>query len=156
MLVLIAAELAVTDTADHAIEALRSSGVEEVILLGRRGPAQAAFTNPEVRELADLVEADIIVDPSRWSSTRPAARLESDQADPTNKRNVEVLTKYASTPPSGKPKRIVLRFLASPVEILGEDRGHRAGDRAQRTRLADDGRSRRARPASARRSRRGS
>ena len=123
MLVLSNEELAVTDTADHAIEALRDSQVEEVILLGRRGPAQAAFTNPELRELADLVEADVIIDPAQMElDAGSRAYLESDAADITEKRNVEVLRAYANTPPSGKPKRIVLRFLASPVEILGDDR----------------------------------
>jgi ferredoxin--NADP+ reductase len=123
MLVLANSELAVTDTADHAIGALRHSAVEEVILLGRRGPAQAAFTNPELRELKDLVDADVIVDPKQMElddATR--AFLESDAADGTNRRNMDTLAGYAAATPSGKPKRIVLRFCASPVEILGEDR----------------------------------
>jgi ferredoxin--NADP+ reductase len=123
MLVLSHDELAVTDTADHAIEALRASQVEEVVLLGRRGPAQAAFTNPELRELADLIDADVIVDPEQMQlDDASRAFIESDAADMTSKRNIDVLQGYASQAPAGKPKRIVLRFLASPVEILGEDR----------------------------------
>src|ERR1700757_3902501 len=62
MLVLTAEELAPTDTADHALEALAASRVKEVVVVGRRGPAQAAFTNPELLELGELVDADIIVD----------------------------------------------------------------------------------------------
>src|SRR5579863_3741636 len=64
MLALSVDELAVTDIADHSIELLRDSEVEEIVVLGRRGPAQAAFTNPELRELADLELADVIVDPA--------------------------------------------------------------------------------------------
>src|SRR5262249_38784034 len=56
-------ELATTDIADHALEALRKSRIREVYLLGRRGPAQAAFTNPEVRELGELADADVVVLP---------------------------------------------------------------------------------------------
>src|SRR5205823_9194989 len=62
MLVLSAPELAPTDTADHALEVLAASRVREVVVLGRRGPAQAAFTNPELLELGDLKDADVIVD----------------------------------------------------------------------------------------------
>ncbi len=56
MLALTRDELAETDTADHAIEAFSGSNVKEILVLGRRGPAQAAFTNPEVRELGEMVE----------------------------------------------------------------------------------------------------
>ena len=58
-----AEELAKTDIADYALEALRKSRVREVYLLGRRGPAQAAFTNPEIKELGELADADVSVVP---------------------------------------------------------------------------------------------
>ena len=58
-----AEELAATDITDYALEALRKSRVREVYLLGRRGPAQAAFTNPEIRELGELADADVTVGP---------------------------------------------------------------------------------------------
>src|SRR5216684_8974570 len=58
-----AEELATTDIADYALEALRASRVREVYLLGRRGPAQAAFTNPEIKELGELADADITTRP---------------------------------------------------------------------------------------------
>jgi ferredoxin--NADP+ reductase len=64
MLVLDPDEVAVTDTADHAVTPLASASVHEVIVLGRRGPAQAAFTTPELRELGELTRADIVVDPA--------------------------------------------------------------------------------------------
>ena len=65
MLALTKDELEETDTAEHAIDALAQSEVEEVVVLGRRGPAQAAFTNPEVRELGEMADADVLVDRTR-------------------------------------------------------------------------------------------
>src|SRR5215216_141940 len=57
-------ELARTDIADHALEALRDSAIEEVVVLGRRGPAQAAFTSAELRELGRLDGVALHVDPA--------------------------------------------------------------------------------------------
>ncbi|HEX8976620.1 MAG TPA: FAD-dependent oxidoreductase [Solirubrobacteraceae bacterium] len=113
MLVLDPGELAPTDTADHAIEAFGQAGVTEVILLGRRGPAQASFTNPELRELGELQRADVIVDPAQLDGVEAPA-------DATKRRNVEILREYSTRVPSGKSHRIELRFLRSPLEILGE------------------------------------
>ncbi len=121
MLALSVDELQVTDIADHSIELLRESNIEEIVVLGRRGPAQAAFTNPELRELADLELADVIVDPADMDlDPESAARLES--ADGTIQRNVETLRTYSTLTPNGKPRRVVLRFLTSPVAIEGTDR----------------------------------
>jgi ferredoxin--NADP+ reductase len=120
MLALSVDELAVTDIADHALAALRDSGVEEIVILGRRGPAQAAFTNPELRELADLELADVIIDPAEVALPADAEAALAE-ADGTTRRNVETLRGYAAKPPVGKPRRIVLRFLVSPVEIAGEN-----------------------------------
>jgi ferredoxin/flavodoxin---NADP+ reductase len=123
MLALTDHELRQTDTADHAIEMLDRSGVEEVVVLGRRGPAQAAFTNPEVKELGEMEDADVIVDPAEAElDDASRAYIESDEADKTSRVNVEILEEFSKREPSGKGKRIVLRFLASPVEIKGEDR----------------------------------
>jgi ferredoxin--NADP+ reductase len=123
MLALPRAELDVTDTADHAIEALASSGVEEIVVLGRRGPAQAAFTNPEVRELGELTDADIVIDPREVELDEISREyIESDDCDPTHRRNVEIFTDFARRAPEGKPKRVIMRFLASPIEIRGEER----------------------------------
>jgi ferredoxin--NADP+ reductase len=123
MLALPRAELDVTDTADHAIEALAESGIEEIVVLGRRGPAQAAFTNPEVRELGELTDADIVIDPADVELD-PASReyVDSEDCDPTHRRNVEIFTDFAHRRPEGKPKRVVMRFCCSPVEIKGDGR----------------------------------
>jgi ferredoxin--NADP+ reductase len=123
MLALDDAELRKTDIADHAIDLLDASTIEEIVVLGRRGPAQAAYTNPEVKELGDLEEADVIVDPAEVELD-PASQawIESDEADKTARVNVEIVKEYAARQPSGKPKRIVLRFLASPIEINGGEK----------------------------------
>ncbi|MBW8060172.1 MAG: NADP oxidoreductase [Solirubrobacterales bacterium] len=123
MLALTGAELRRTDTADHAIEVLDRSEIREIVVLGRRGPAQAAFTNPEIKELGEMEDADVVVDPADVELD-PASRafIESDEADKTSRVNVEILSKFAAREPTGKRKRIVLRFLASPVENVGDGR----------------------------------
>ncbi|MBA2523141.1 MAG: FAD-dependent oxidoreductase [Solirubrobacterales bacterium] len=123
MLVLTRAELEATDTAHYAIEALADSAVHEVVILGRRGPAQAAFTNPEVRELGELVDADVVVDQAAVELDEPSRSfLDSDNADATNRKNHETFSGYAARGLEGKDKRVELRFLRSPVEIGGEGR----------------------------------
>ena len=126
MLALTREELDCTDTADHAIEPLATSGVREIVILGRRGPAQAAFTNPELRELGEMADADIVIDPAACELEDASRRwLESDDATPTNRRNVEVFTEFSRRQPEGKRKRIVMKFRRSPVEIQGDGRVER-------------------------------
>lgn len=119
MLMLPRAELAVTDIADHALEALDGSQVKEIVVLGRRGPEQAAFTDPELRELGELTDAHVIVDPA---DLEIASHLREANLKGTARRKVAILDEYATRRPTGKPKRLVLRFLSSPVEVLGSDR----------------------------------
>jgi ferredoxin--NADP+ reductase len=137
MLVLDPDEVAVTDTADHAVGPLAAAQVHDVVVLGRRGPVQAAFTTPELRELGELTRADIAVAPEALElDAASAAFLESDECDGTTKRNVEVLREYAEREPSGRERRVELRFLSSPVEILGEgDDGPVTGVRVVTNRL---------------------
>src|SRR3954463_6985320 len=120
MLVLDPDELAATDTADHAIDVFGASGVRDVVLLGRRGPAQAAFTNPELRELGELTRADVDVDPAELELDAESLAWLEAEGDPTAKRNVELLRDFAAREHSGHSHRVSLRFLRSPVEILGE------------------------------------
>jgi ferredoxin/flavodoxin---NADP+ reductase len=135
MLVLAPAELAPTDTADHALDVLAHSAVTEVVVVGRRGPAQAAFTNPELRELADLADADILVDPQELDAALAISDPDTDLT-PTAKRNVELLRGYAATPPAGRPKRILLRFLLSPTSLTAGDSGHLCAVELVRNRLS--------------------
>jgi ferredoxin--NADP+ reductase len=122
MLVLAPSELAPTDTADHALEVLAHSRVREVVVAGRRGPAQAAFTNPELLELGELSEADVIVDPAELDRALAVAD-QAAEANATARRNVEILRGYASRPPKGHAKRIVLRFLLSPTALVPDEHG---------------------------------
>jgi ferredoxin/flavodoxin---NADP+ reductase len=122
MLVLAPEELAPTDTADHALDVLASSRVDEVVVVGRRGPAQAAFTNPELLELGELAGADVIVDQAELERALAVHDAEAEE-DVTARRNVEILRSYAARPPAGHRKRIVLRFLLSPVALLPDERG---------------------------------
>jgi ferredoxin--NADP+ reductase len=128
-------ELATTDIADYALDALRKSRVKEVYLLGRRGPAQAAFTNPEIRELGELPDADIAADPAEVELdplSRAAVERSQDRA---TAKKVDILREYARRPASGKSRRLVLRFLVSPVELIGDDAGRVAAMRLVRNEL---------------------
>src|SRR6185312_12419074 len=134
MLALPRETLAQTDVADHALEALTSSSVEEVVVLGRRGPAQAAFTTPELIELSELAQADVIVDPGDMELDAASARM-VEEADAQTKKKIEVLHGYAASEPHGHERRIVLRFYASPLEIVGDERVE--GVRVGRTELVE-------------------
>ena len=122
MLTLTHDELAVTDIADHALEALDASSVREIVVVGRRGPAQAAFTNPELRELGDLADADVVVDAEELER---ALAVEDPNMDPPPPTTWPILRDYAGRAPTGKSKRVVLRFLLSPVELVGDGSGVR-------------------------------
>lgn len=112
-------ELAKTDIADYALEALRHSQVREVVMLGRRGPAQASFTNPELKEFGELENVDVIVDPVDLELD-PTSQ-ESLASDKNATKNLDTLRKYAAQTEHNRPRRIVMRFLASPVELTGEN-----------------------------------
>lgn len=115
-------ELAVTDIADYALDALRESKVKEVIMLGRRGVAQAAFTSNEVKELGEMAGADVCVLPEE-AELDPLSQASLVEADRGTMRKVEIVQSYAGRPSSGKPRTLILRFLVSPVEIVGDDHG---------------------------------
>lgn len=134
-------ELATTDIADYALEALRQSCVREVTILGRRGPAQAAFTNPEVRELGGLQGADIVVVPEEVELDPLSRTTLEENGDKATRKKVEILRGFVDRAPAGKPKRLTLRFLVSPVELYGDESGEVAGMRLVRNELyrSEDG-----------------
>lgn len=137
ILVLAPERLAATDIADHALEALRRSRVREVVLLGRRGPAQASFTNPELREFGRLGGVSARADPAELELD--AASAAAVEADRMKGRNMATLRGYAG-PGSGGRRAVLFRFFSSPVEIVGRS-GRVVGVRVERNRLAlsDDG-----------------
>jgi ferredoxin--NADP+ reductase len=114
MLALTPAELAPTDTTDPAIEAIGNSTLREIVIVGRRGPAQASWTTQELKEMGELAGADVSVD---------AAELEGAVEDETHtRRNMEVLREFAARKPTGKPRLIRFLFFRSPVALHGDDR----------------------------------
>jgi ferredoxin--NADP+ reductase len=115
-------ELARTDVADHALEALRASRIEEVIVLGRRGPAQAAFTSAELRELGRMPGVELRVAPEEAQLDPLSSVWLAEEGTFTARKNVQLLQEFAAAPPQpGARRRIELRFLRSPLAIRGTD-----------------------------------
>ena len=111
--------LAATDIADHALRSLHDRGVEEVLIIGRRGPLQAPFTTLELRELGDLEglgDVDVIVDPADFADI---SEEDVEAAGKTVRNNIKVLRGYAEREPRGAKRRIVFRFCTSPIELKG-------------------------------------
>ena len=132
--------LAQTDIADHALEALRASAIEEVVVLGRRGPAQAAFTSAELRELGRIDGVALHVDAAGAELDPISEEWLAQEGTFTARKNVELLREFAAAPPNaGAPRRIELRFLTSPVEIRGGDRVEAVDVRRNELTRSDDG-----------------
>ena len=118
-------ELRTTDIADHALELLDPRGVEEVVIIGRRGPLQATFTTLELRELGDLKGlqgVDVIVDPADMADISDE---EVEAAGKTVRNNIKVLRGYADNQPTPGNRRIVFKFRTSPIELQGDGRVER-------------------------------
>ena len=114
--------LAATDIAEHALEQLAASRIREIHVLGRRGPAQASFTNKELKELGELPGVDVVVDPAELALGPAVEAHLAAEPNRTRDRNLEILREYAAREPTGAARRIVLHFLVSPAEILGSER----------------------------------
>lgn len=114
--------LAVTDIADHALTSLHGRGVQEVVVVGRRGPLQATFTTVELRELSDLeglADVDVILDPEDFAGITDA---DLEAAGKTVRQNIKVLRGLLDRPTTPGHRRIVFKFRTSPIEIRGTDR----------------------------------
>ncbi len=114
--------LATTDITASALAALRASKVRTIYVLGRRGPAQAAFTNPELKELGELPEADIVV--RAEDLQLDAATVAALEATPDREaeKNLKTLRGFVERGVEGRPRRIELLFSTSPLRIEGN--GH--------------------------------
>lgn len=129
--------LASTDISETAVEALRGSRVREVVLLGRRGAAQAAFSPKEIEEIAKLEGADLVVPPEEVEIDPVSEAWLSDGAPRSAQRNVKFLTEQAQKGEGGRERRVRTIFRASPVELLG-DGGKVRGVRVERNALEPD------------------
>jgi ferredoxin/flavodoxin---NADP+ reductase len=118
-------ELMQTDIAEHALEALRNSKVKTVTMLGRRGPAQAAFTAPEAKELGEMADCDLIIYPEE-AELDPLSQAALAEADRGTVRQVELMQEYARRQPAGKSRQMILRFLVSPTELIADENGRLA------------------------------
>jgi ferredoxin--NADP+ reductase len=130
-----AEELAATDVPDPVLAALRSSAVTDVHVLIRRGPQHVRFTPAELRQIGELADTDLIV--------HDDGLLAAGVAEPEDKRqrqNLALLTAWAARPPAGRARRIHLRFLRTPVRLLGDRDGRVAGIVVERNAVEPDGR----------------
>ncbi|MDD2915130.1 MAG: FAD-dependent oxidoreductase [Gallionella sp.] len=125
------AELEKTDIATHALEALRNSRVREVFLLGRRGPAQASFTPPELKELGEMEDVDPVVAPGELAGCVIPETEGGSQQD----KNLKILQSFAARAPGTKAKKIHLRFLVSPTEVIADAGGNVARLALEKNRL---------------------
>jgi ferredoxin--NADP+ reductase len=114
------AELDDTDMPQHVFDTLDKSGITDIYVLGRRGPAQATFTTKELKELGELADADVIIDPAVMELD--AFSLEQAAGDKSVARNIEVMREWSTRTPEGKRRRIHMHFFARPVELHGDDR----------------------------------
>ena len=126
ILVLRQDDLEQTDIADHALIALRDSKIREVVILGRRGPLQAAYSASEFLAFGYLSGVDVVIDP-RELDLDPASRalLETPEVDPALMLKATLAEEFASRPLHAQNRRVVFRYLVSPDEILGTDRVER-------------------------------
>jgi ferredoxin--NADP+ reductase len=118
-------ELHRTDIAEHALHALAQSRVRHIHMIGRRGPVQAAFTNPELKELGEMPGADLRVRAEELELDAASAAILASGEDKGAEKNLETLRGAAARPLLGKPRTIHIRFLLSPVELLGAGRVER-------------------------------
>jgi ferredoxin--NADP+ reductase len=112
-----AQDLHVTDMPEHVLHVLDSSAIEDIYIVGRRGPAQAKFTTKELRELGELASAEVVVDPAELVLDQASKELV--ETNKTVRRNLETLQEWSTRPQFGRPRRIHLRFLLAPVAVLG-------------------------------------
>ena len=129
MLALTAEELAPTDTTDAAIDAIVASGIREIVVLGRRGPVQAAWTSTELGELGELAGADVVVDPAELELDPASAGRARRRRSNIVQRNVEILREFAHAPTVGQ----AARRAASVPHLTGRDPRRRTTSRVSRS-----------------------
>ena len=119
MLALEPSELDPTDTADHAIDALKKSNIRKVYISARRGPEHAAFTSPELRELPKLEHTNVVM---RKSDIEAAIVRAGAEPEKDVKSNLDAMLLIAENPKSEHERTVEFLFQYTPKEILGSDR----------------------------------
>ncbi len=134
-------ELRATDIAEHALNTLLNSRIRDIYIIGRRGPAQASFTNPELRELGELEDAVSLALPDEVEPDGISLEEIAASGDEAVERRIEILREYAANAATDRRKRLHLRFLLSPVEIIDDGEGKASSLRLVKNELyrADDG-----------------
>ncbi len=115
-------ELKHTDIAEHALAALAESRIRDIHVIGRRGPAQAKFTNKELRELGELADADVEFDPADLELNAESQAELADKNNDVSARNVELFRGFLNAGGAAKKRHVHLHFLKSPVALLGNER----------------------------------
>ncbi|WP_428265849.1 NADP oxidoreductase [Haliangium sp.] len=115
-------ELSSTDIAQFALDALGQSKIEDIYVIGRRGPAQAKFTPPEIKEIGELADCDPVVKPADMELSEVCLAELADPDNNHNRKNVDVLREFSQRGAPQKSKRYHLEFLLSPVELRGDGR----------------------------------
>jgi len=122
-------ELITTDMADHALAALRRSRIKTVTILGRRGPAQAAFTPEEIREIGALQHTDVVVRVDEAELDDASRHALAASADRNAAKNAEIIKEFSLWQTADRDKQLNIRFMVSPVEIITDSNNRVAGIR---------------------------
>jgi ferredoxin--NADP+ reductase len=128
-------EMSTTDIATHAADAIHAAPLEDVYMVGRRGPVEAKFTNVELREMGELQECTPIIDAAKIPGEVPTEEEMSDRDRRLKDKNLGTLRSFVDAEPAGRKRRVHFQFYASPVEILGEDMVE--GIRLEKTEVRD-------------------
>ena len=116
-------ELKETDIANYALEALSASRIKEVFIIGRRGPAQAKYTTPELRELNKMADCDLIILPEEATLDPLSAEALEKTSDRAEQNKVKLIQEVAMGEPDAKSRKLTIRFLQSPTELFGDESG---------------------------------
>ncbi len=119
-------ELKKTDISQHTLEVLAESKIKEVHVYGRRGPAQASFTAPEIKEMGELADCYPLIDPQDLELNEASLKEIEDVSFAAKKKNVEILKHFTTITPNGRNRKFVLHFKRSPIEIIGKGRVQKA------------------------------
>jgi ferredoxin--NADP+ reductase len=127
--------MSTTDIATHAADAIHAAPLEDVYMVGRRGPVEAKFTNVELREMGELQECTPIIAAAQIPGEVPGQEEMSDRDRRLKDKNLGTLRSFVDAEPAGRKRRVHFQFYASPVEILGDDMVE--GIRLEKTEVRD-------------------